>query len=234
MTNRQTNWEKNKHVMKKRHRSILGGSMILTITFFTLFFLMDNNIFANLAIISLVGGTAFVIWGRLSLNSLEEWKPNSVKDIQHSLYTKNDQQEARQLIAKDEELKADERSMNNQLRDIDIQSIQFDEKRKVWKDRNNRLQDQINEQCVLHPYLNQVEIDFWPEFYHMLKNIIRLYYNKKELEGELEALKQKQLDYSNQVSQIMPSKYPQTNAETIEQKLDVLEQRYSNLETQQT
>ena len=234
MTNRQTNWEKNKHLMKKRHRSILGGSMILTITFFTLFILMDHKIFANLAILSLVGGTAFMIWGRLSLNSLEELKPNSVNDIQHSIYTKIEQEEARQLIAKDEELKAVERSMNDQLRDIDIQSIQFDEKKKVWKDRNYRLQDQIHEQRVLHPYLNQLEIDFWPEFYHMLKNIIRLYYNKKELESEFEAAKQKQLDYSNQVSHILPSKLSQTNVETTEQKLAVLEQRYSNLEKQQT
>lgn len=230
----QKDWEKNKSRMKKGHQSVLGGGMILAISLLILYFITNVNLFINSAIISFVVGIIFWGWGYLSIKNLEKLKPTSTYDIQTSSYTEDEQEKAKRLLAQDDEWKRDEKAIRDQLRNYDIQSIQYDEKMKAWHYRNDRLQEQIKEQDDLHPYLSKVEINFWSDLYHRLKNLIRLRQQKQELESEFKTLNQKQLTNKNEINTLILEETTQNSTQTVEQQFAVIEQWHLSIDRKKT
>lgn len=233
LTKIETNWKKNKNAMKKRNQSVLVVSIVLTISLLALYFSTDINLFMNLAIVCLIAGIIFWNWGKLLLKNIEKMTLNQAYELKTSPYTDYDQQEAKQLILLDDEMKNEEKLINDQLKNVDIQILQYNEKKKSWDDKNNRFWDQYNEQHRLHPYLAKVEINFWPEFFHNLKNIIRFDRDKEKLEIEAESLKKKQLKFARHVQNINLEGQSHVSAQSIEKQLDWIEQQYTEFKEKQ-
>lgn len=229
----KTKWDMSKRKLLKRQQSILFSSIIGGISFFLLYFITDHHLFRNVAAVCLVGGITFWGWAKFSLNHFERFFPDQVADHKVSASTMEEQREAKRLIAQDDELKSDEKSINAQLRNLDIQAIQYDEKKKSWENRKSRFQEQIKEQYRLHPYLSKIAINYWLEFYHTFKNIIRLHRNKNELEIERQQWNEKSLHISTEIKNMLHNEPVDVSTYSVEQQFDLITQYLSEAREKQ-
>src|SRR5690625_5444815 len=79
-----------------------------------------------------------------------------------------DVQEAERLLTLHTESKNSQSSLKNQLKALEIQMIQWIEKRNVLEQRERRINQQIESQHQTFPFLEKIEVTYWPEIYYSI------------------------------------------------------------------
>src|SRR5699024_9903242 len=108
-------------------------------------------------------------------------------------------------------------TINEQLKALQIKLIQWEERQTTWETKQKRITEQLKTEQINYPFLKQINIAFWPEFYHSLKHLLRSHSQKRE---DLERYQQ---TYANQCQRFFEQINWESVNETLELQLDLLE-----------
>jgi len=213
---KEINYKEEKDKRLKKATIFLGASVILFILTLATAYFTDQSFFYGLSLLFIVVGIGQWLFVKQNVKQLEEIlaAPIDLKGEERLSETEITQIESQ---IQEEELKRNEISqLQTELRNQTIKLVKWEEKQRIFFERNNRLSQQIEENYTLYPYLEQINISYWPEYFQRLKALLKWNETYRRFSAEINERKieQKQIQarifsfikehFSNQEGNDMP------------------------------
>lgn len=182
-------WERQKLKKQKRNRIVLVSSLILSGLLGMYGWIFTTPIMYQMMIVLFVFGLFQWFLGKQTIKetnhlmSQEEYLNSPTQQI-----TKEEQQVAAQELSDHEETKNNLAALQTQLKTLNIQQLQWQEKNIMIEQREQRLEQKSNGHIETYPFLHDLEVAYWSEFYHTLKHLMGLQQKITENQQEIKQL----------------------------------------------
>lgn len=216
-------WEKEKVKKAKASRTIFAGSMIAAILAAFAATYMGQNWLFGLAAVLLIAGIAQWAMERRSTASIEKMLTADYPGSVSLELSSDEREEIEELLELNHSKKNELISLEEQVNSTDIQLIQWKEKEKLRIDEEYHIQSRIDEQQKIYPFLRSVELSFWPELFHNMKQLLRLIQDKKECQQVCRELSGQLESYLAAVRMFFQKRKWETENKTLEIQLNELE-----------
>ena len=131
----------------------------------------------------------------------------------------------------EEEQKRNEIShLQTELRNQTVKLLKWEEKQRIFFERNNRLGQQIEEQYTLYPYLEQINISYWPEYFQRLKALLKWNEEYTRLTSEINERKAEQKQIQSRITSFIQEHFSNQAGSNLTQ---IIEQIKAVLDEQQ-
>ncbi|MFA1819082.1 AAA family ATPase [Virgibacillus oceani] len=193
--------EKNKEKKQQKAKLLLAGSLFVGVVMGGAGFFLESSILYFLMIAVLLFGPILWYTERKSLSEMEELLQQDGRELQSQEITKEFKDEAEELLSQNENRLLKWRALEGQWKNLNLQRLKWEEKRNFIDRKNKWLQKRTAAQVAEYPFLELIEIRYWPEMYHRLKHIIQLIRGKIDIERKMEILKAKNTTFQEEVDQ---------------------------------
>ncbi|GGJ92325.1 hypothetical protein GCM10007063_13680 [Lentibacillus kapialis] len=195
----------------------LFGSASTALFLIVIALVQGYNLFYGLAGVALTIGIVQWLTGNQYVQNIEDMMSKSpVTSIESSI---NDRLEAERKISENDDRKRELSSIDDQLRNNEIERLKCEEKQHSLQVRHNRLNEQINFQYEQHPFLRQIDIAFWPDFFHSLKYVLNLNRDKVEKEKQMDILLEENSQFTERVNAFFHDMKWESSNKSMEAKL---------------
>src|SRR5699024_2190967 len=171
-THKQSKWLSLKKQQEKRLTAVFIGSVIAAIVLVVIANTVDHSGFYIGSVVSLLLGAGQYIWGKQSFKMTEQVLHGEAGEVSAQT-TREEKEKAENLLAEDNQNRRELDTINEQLKALQIKLIQWKERQTTWETKQKRITEQMNTEQTNYPFLKQINIAFWPEFYHSLKHLLR-------------------------------------------------------------
>lgn len=171
--NQRTKWKQVKKQREQRMTSIFIGSIIAAIVLAIIAGVADRLILFSGSAILLLLGIGQYIWGKQSLKMTEQllYGEEHVTTV-HA--TMEEKESAERLLANDNQHRRALDSIHEQLKTLQIKLIQWEERKLTFETKEKRFTEQMETEVMEYPFLEQVSIRYWPEFFHTMKQLLQM------------------------------------------------------------
>ncbi len=195
-------WKKSKATKEKTASSILTGSMLLALLLGIGAIVTDLTWLLAIIVIAIVFGIGQWLMTRRSISEMD--KMFEVNTKQHEIQvTEAEKIEAEKLLEHHHKTKNELTVLQEQEKLAEIQFIKWNEKKKQLDDKANRLEQQINQQYENYPFLERVEVTFWPEFFHRLNQLLKINKERQNHAVTIAAIEQQLNAFYQRVDQFL-------------------------------
>ncbi|MGP4106575.1 AAA family ATPase [Virgibacillus sp. L01] len=216
----QKNWKIVKEKKEKRTKLLLTASVVTAILVVILAFVQGQEALFGVSALILAGGIIQQVVSGKSMREMESMLQHREKIS--SRVTDEERLKAEQLLETNNQRKNELASLKDRLRSIDIELLQWEEKKNGLQQKKDRINEMVISQHEQYPLLKQIEIMYWPEFFHTLKKLIGLDREKKQFKSQYTALEKEMNNFYQQLSVFYQERNWETN-QTVEQKLEEIE-----------
>ncbi|WP_235794688.1 ATP-binding protein [Virgibacillus salidurans] len=217
-------WEKNKQAKEKNSKSILLTSMLLSLLVGIVGIITDSTLLFYLIPLFLIIGFVQWLWGKSTIKDIENMLLQ--EDFQAPAFqiTNEEKEEAEKLLALHNKSENELDSLKEQVKAIDVQFIKMDEKRRMLEEREEQLNTRIRAQYETYPFLQEVEISYWPEFFHQLKQLVTLDRERQQFYEEFNQLQDIQKVFHQEVNRFLQSKNGENPTTSMDHSFEMVEQ----------
>ncbi|WP_106498107.1 ATP-binding protein [Lentibacillus sp. Marseille-P4043] len=220
---KQQKWQRIKKQKEKSSITMMIASLVLAILCGAIGWLFSNNSLFGITFIFVVAGIGQWLWGKRSIHELEQMLTSEeVPSATHPVITKAQYEKAESLLAMQKDNEAELEKIYDQIKENDVQFIKLTERRNVLDIKEARLQQQINEQYEIYPFLKEIDISYWAQFYHALHDVRKQYAKTEEIDRQCSALHESQQDFQSAMNRFFQEKNWESSHEMNDQ-LDILE-----------
>ncbi|MFB4167076.1 AAA family ATPase [Virgibacillus sp. JSM 102003] len=216
----QKNWKKVKEKKENRAKFWLAGSVVIAFLVVLLAIFQEQQTLFGVSALILAGGIMQQLVSRKSMREMESMLQN--KEVISGQVTDEEKLEAEQLLEVNDQRKNELASLRDRLRSIDIELLQWEEKKNGLQQKKERINKMVISQHEKYPFLKQIEIMYWPEFFHTLKKLINLDRDKRQLRSQYDAIEKEMNNFHQQLSAFYQKRNWETN-KTVEEKLEEIE-----------
>ncbi|RKQ31270.1 ATP-binding protein [Oceanobacillus halophilus] len=185
---------------------ISGGSAVV----------LDRSWIYSITVLLLVLGIGQWFLGKNSLKEMEIMMESDQYASEMQEISKEEKQEAERRLLRHKNRMNELENIKDKLKDNEIKRLNITEKKKIISQRKHINTKHLDAQYESYPFLQRVEITYWPEFFHAMKQLISNYknfqhhlYEKDKMMKQMNQYKQQfnqffednQLDSSNQFEQ---------------------------------
>lgn len=196
-------WQDKRKKKMKQLKYTLVGSVLGGLLSGLFAYLMNESLLYLLASLLFIFGLGYWFLNQQTLKEIDYFiEQMNQRRRSISSVSVSEKKEAEQLLAKQTKLHEHIHSLQEQLKMIAIQLLQTDEKLKVIKQQEHRLQAQINEQIERYPFLRGIKVNYWPELYHSLTRLLRMKHERDQDLATYKELEQKQLSIQQGLTQL--------------------------------
>ncbi|GAB3060604.1 ATP-binding protein [Virgibacillus ainsalahensis] len=223
---KQDKWQKNKINKEKNSNTILIGLMVFSIITAVVAVFSDLSQLFILTAFLLMIGIGQWFWVKKNMKDMEELLAEEEVAPASLQITDQQREEAQRQLEIHHQMLTEITSIKEQLKATDIQFIQLDEKRKMMTKKESRLDAQIITQYETYPFLEHVEIAYWPELFHRLKQLLRLENERQQFRKELSVLEENQDKFQQEITVFIQEKNGKEDANTtfpLDKQMDTLE-----------
>lgn len=197
---RQGQWKNTKQSKERRMKLLLISSIVAGLFTCGLGIFLDSAIlYYMMTIILVIGFGQWFLGKRTIQETTNLFASHEVITTPSIKVTKQEKQEAEELLENDDENRSMIRSMKDQLKAIDIQLIQSNEKQCTWNERRLKLDHEIDIQLDEYPFLKQINVKHWPEFFHTLKKLLETLSEKQNYEYKMKAYENNIMKYHEEI-----------------------------------
>ncbi|HLR81428.1 MAG TPA: AAA family ATPase [Bacillota bacterium] len=193
-------WEREKKDNQKRHTIVLVISFVIAVVFWMLSRFLSSSFAGNVSIISLIIGGLQWLWGQRMLRHMEKMIHQPKREAPSQHVPEQEQAEAERLLMRNQDAINEQRTIDEQLKTIDVQLMQWDEKHRLWKQKNARLQQYVREYYESYPFLQSIDVIYWPEIYQSLKSLRQMGREVETHQQEVERFEAHILSYEEKVN----------------------------------
>lgn len=194
-------WNKLREKKKREQTIILVSSLLLALLSIGIGYSFEDGTFYYIAIIAIGIGMSHRVFSHFSLRETKQLLQLHKKDLaQKPMVTEREKEEIENLLIKDKEAKTSLQAIENDLRQNQLELLEIDNKRTTLDKEENKLTKQIAEQKTQYPFLHNVKVKYWPEIFHTVRHLSEMAKEVKELLGQKEYMKDKQLKINKQLT----------------------------------
>lgn len=199
-------WEKNKQAKEKNSKNILLVSILFSLVIGVGGIITDNSWTFYFIPLFLIIGIGQWLWGKKTIKDIENLLLQKSHQATASHITNEEKEEAERLLALHNKYTNELQSLKEQVKAIDVQFIKMDEKHRMLEEREEQLNTRIRAQYETYPFLQEVEISYWPEFFHQLKQLVTLDRERQQFYEEFNQLQDIQKVFHQEVNRFLQYK----------------------------
>ncbi|MGY0694948.1 AAA family ATPase [Virgibacillus sp. FSP13] len=219
----QQKWQRIKKQKEKSSITMLIASFALAILCGMIGWLLPNKSLFGITFIFVVIGIGQWLWGKRSIHELEQMLTSEeAPSATPPVITKAQYEKAETLLAMQKDNEAKLEKIHDQMKENDVQLIKLTERRNALDIKNARLRQQINEQYEIYPFLEEIDISYWAQFYHALHDVCKQYAKTEEIDRQCSLLHESQQDFQSAMNRFFQERNWESSLETNDQ-LDILE-----------
>lgn len=218
----QSKWLALKKQQEKRVTAVFIGSVIAAIVFAIIANVVDHSILYLGSGISLLLGAGQYIWGKQSFKMTEQELYVQANEVSTHT-TREEKEKAESLLAKDNQNRRELDMINEQLKALQMKLIQWEERQTTWETKKNRITEKMKTEQENYPFLKQININFWPEFYHTIKHLLHLYNQRMKCLEQYQQQKHFQQVFANRIQGFFEQIIRESDNESVESQLDLME-----------
>ncbi|NBJ69134.1 MULTISPECIES: AAA family ATPase [Clostridia] len=173
----QSNWKKQQQRKRKQARLIFSVLIIAAMLLAGMGIGMDYT--ALLLVAPLVAIGAVFQW---------KWQEQSIKEMDSlfmqptngSYLSDTERERVEQLVEQQLQLRTRLGAINEQLKQIDVQALKWEEQQLQLMDQMRRMDERMFAEQAAYPFLTHVAPTYWPDVFHSLKQLQYIYRRMKE------------------------------------------------------
>lgn len=215
-------FKKDKEEKRKKANHMLAVSILLFILGLAAAYLIDQRFLYGLSFIIIIIGISQWFFTQQNARQLEE-----LLQIPHI--------ERKEAISQVEIVELEKRLMEetNKHREMErlqtaldnqnIKLVKWEEKQRIFFEKNNRHLKQLEEQYLLYPYLQEINISYWPEYYQRLKTLLKWNEEYYQAAAEIEDINDRKEQLKREVLSFMQKHFPEQQQKILTGILEYLE-----------
>jgi uncharacterized protein YhaN len=219
---KQQNWKKRREKKEKSMNNFLISCLVIAVILSMIGLLTDIRSILPISIILLLIGVGQWIWGRRTLKEMEVVIQTEFQTDNFTTLSKEEIQDAEIQISDYHKRVKEMENMKEQLKSNDMKRLKYRDKMKVVEDQQKKIQQQIKEQYQVYPFLRNVDIAYWPELFHAMKQLVSQFKEYTKVLGNKENLLEKVTRFQFEVNKFI-NKQNWGTSDQIEQQLKVIE-----------
>ncbi|HAM79916.1 AAA family ATPase [Ornithinibacillus bavariensis] len=220
----QQSWEKRKKKSAKIANVLLGMSSLVAAFFLVLTFFTKYQLFLNITLISIVFGCVQWLWNKKSAEKME-WMLQQAFPMQLvSSASPEEIRDAEELLENDAKCKQELQLLEEKLKDCELQENSLQEQKILLDNQEASFSKELFHQEELYPFLQHIDVTYWPDLYHSLKAIIQEMKKLPLLQHDEEELQRNILQFQTLVNTHFEINAYETVPKTFSGKLDMLAQ----------
>lgn len=220
----QLKWKKEKQNKKKQMYYLLIGSFILALFTGVIGFTLNYSFLYNLTAVIVMLGIGQWLLGKRGIKETSDLLNKRVLSEDHSIsITETEKKAAEEALAEYDENIRTLSSLKDQLQSIDVKFIQLNERKRGWQRRSAKLDAQLEDQIKHYPFLQTIDINYWREFYHTLKQSLSMLQEKQGYQIQIEKINEKTNAYTNIVSRYLKEIDQPLSMQSLSFQLETIE-----------
>lgn len=201
----------------------LGVSIIIGLIFGLIALLADMPFLFNLAGISIVLGTVQWLLGKKSIKQLDILMKESTIPNKISSVTEDEVQRAESLLHLDQQNYRELEFLEEKLKESSIHLRKLLDQKLLLEERDTRLSETISDHIANYPFLERVEVVYWPELYRTLKDLLQVVKILDELRMKEKELTESLSYYQLKVDKFLQDHGFEINAKSLLSKIDFID-----------
>src|SRR5699024_7184239 len=177
---------KNYEAWQKRQQSRLKKFAYISITIIILSvilgFVLDVPILYGVAFIAFVGGGIQYFYAGTQQETIEKML---FTGKEHDMLSPKERSEIEQLIEKERTLTLQLLDIDNAMRQNNLLEIQAEEQQQILDKRFVQLDDRIESERFMYPFLQGVEVIYWPELLKHVQKLQQLNQEVNDIENDI-------------------------------------------------
>lgn len=214
-------WDRVKHQTNIRNKFWLFGSAAAALFLVIIALVQVDQLFYGLAGLSLAIGIAQWLTGKRYVQNIDGMM--SARPVASANISIDERLEAERKRGENDNTKRELSPINGQLRANDMEILKCEEKQHSLQVRLSRLNEQISHQYEQYPFLRQIDIAYWPDFFQSLKYALNLERDKAEKESHIEALLEENRQFAETVNKFFRDMNWEWSNKSMEDKLSAIE-----------
>ncbi|WP_255585318.1 ATP-binding protein [Virgibacillus saliphilus] len=228
---KRNEWEEIKQATDKKSRNLLLASILFSLLA-GIGGIITNSIWIFYLIpLFVIIGIGGWLWGRSTITNIENMLLQENPQAPAMQATDEEREEAERLLALHDKYANELQSLKEQLKAIDIQFIQWDEKRRIHVEREEELNARIAAQHETYPFLRDIEISYWPECFHHLRRLLNLDQERRHNDREFYQLQVTQEEIRQEANAFLQSTKWETPATTMDDAFATIERLINTYQT---
>ena len=220
----QKAWGNKYHAKTKQLTYVLSFSVVMGIVLGMSAFFFKIPMLYHAMILLIVIGCSQWYFGKQSIQQIADDLAVQDRYAEPVAYISIDEKsEVEDILQKDDEYNNRLHTLTDQLRSLDIQMIQWEEKKISLDQRTKRLEKQISLEQDKYPFLNDINVSYWSELYHTLRQFQTTLENIDKQKQRVQKLYEEQKDFEQTIRQFLEKIKLDTNNMSINKMLDVIE-----------
>lgn len=219
---KQQNWRKRREKKEKDMNVFFISCLVIAVVFSMVGLFTDIRILLDISFLLLLFGVGQWMWGRKSLKEMEMVIQSDFESDTFHTLSKDDIQDAEIQISDHHKRVSEMENIKEQLKSNDMKRLNYRDKMKVVEDRYESIQQQIKEQYQFYPFLKHVDISYWPELFHALKQLVSQFKEYMKVLEDKEILLEKVIRFQSEVNEFVKEQNWETG-DLIEQQLKAIE-----------
>ncbi|WP_158595102.1 ATP-binding protein [Oceanobacillus piezotolerans] len=194
-------WSKRRKKKQEKSKQILYIFSLLAVISFIGTFLTDiSQLMLAACLFALVGIGQF-LWSYYSVKEMDKifTEGNSLSNPSSS--SVEERNRAEQLIQMHSKHQKEIAQLEEKLSNNNMNSLAWKEKEKALKEKEMRMNESIHTQYINYPFLRNLELIYWPELYHALKNVLHMERERKQQMKEIEEVKHRMSQISDNINE---------------------------------
>ncbi|MFD1037652.1 AAA family ATPase [Virgibacillus byunsanensis] len=225
-------WEELKREKTKRSSQVLIGSVVLASLLGISGMVMDSFILYVMMSLFLIVGSSQWVWRNYSIRLMERIMHEQENDMPINQPSIDEKDIAEELLAEHKKHNSDLQSVEEQLKALNTQLIQWEERKKLIENRESRFNQQVEDQYANYSFLKNVRIMYWPEFYHTIKHVMKLMEQKRSDQEEYRKLIERQERYNYNIHRFFEERAWRASTEAMEENVVFMEEQLENYRNQ--
>ncbi|WP_284139505.1 AAA family ATPase [Virgibacillus sp. LDC-1] len=185
--NKKAAWKQTKLKKQRRSQRILIASLFLASFVGVIAFMVDTPLryyLLNIMAIGLVGGFGQHLWGKNAIRTMEKMINSVATDEELDKQDSENRKEAEKRLTIDQDYRTEQKSALEQLQQLSVQQLQWAEKEQIYLQKKNKLMNDVDAEKNTYPFLEGVDVQYWPELFHSLKNLLQANQEQQQLMEE--------------------------------------------------
>ncbi|WP_042149189.1 AAA family ATPase [Paucisalibacillus sp. EB02] len=217
------NWTKMKEQTNKNIALWLGLSVLIGLIFCFVGFVAEIPMLFNISGISIVLGFVQWVLGKKSITRLEIMlKESAISNKTHTV-PEDDMLRAESHLRVDQQNNRELEFLEEKLKDTSIQLRKLHHQKLLLEERETSIRGIASDHIANYPFLENVEVVYWPELYRSLKDLLHLIKNIDDLRKKESELKGTLTSYHSKIDTFFQYYGFKINAKSLLSKLDFLD-----------
>lgn len=215
-------WKQEKQQKRKRINWLLVASLFSGLLIAVLSLFTNQLLLLNISGLSLIIGLMQWIFGMKSIQHMDQML-NHTSTSPFRTISEEERRDAEILLLKHQETLREKELLKDKLLDTEIQLQQLIEKQIVLENQQDELLNSIAIEKRRFPFLEHVDINYWPDLYQSLKGLLDQSKRLGELHIQERDCSKKIDDYHRMLDLYIDKQFPSTNFKSYISKLEFLE-----------